>query len=173
MSESAFEALAEDDGPFGLVVAAQCFHRTDPDTRWQRLVDVLAPGAAAAMFWNRWALDASVHDLDAVKSLYDRHEPSLTPDIGDNNEAEWPRDEIVGTAELVDLVERTYPWTRELAALDYVALLGTTSQYSVLPEDARSGLFDDLRAALGDRVTLQGRTLLFQMRRSVATGPRP
>jgi len=26
MSESAFEALAEDDGPFGLVVAAQCFH---------------------------------------------------------------------------------------------------------------------------------------------------
>jgi SAM-dependent methyltransferase len=42
-----FDDLAADDGPFGVVVAAQSFHWADPRTRWQRLADLLAADGMA------------------------------------------------------------------------------------------------------------------------------
>jgi SAM-dependent methyltransferase len=162
----AFESLTAEDGPFGLVVAAQSFHWTDPGTRWRRLVEVLAPGGTAAMFWNRWRLDAAVHDHDAVRGACAEHGPDLTPDLVEiDQDPDWPRHEILGNPDLVGLVESAYAWTWLLSPEDYLALLATTSQYSVMPADARGRLFDSLRTVLGDRVALEGTTLLSRMRR--------
>jgi SAM-dependent methyltransferase len=163
----AFESLTADDGPFGLVVAAQSFHWTDPETRWQRLVEVLAPGGTAALFWNRWRLDGAVHDHDALRRAYAEHGPDLAPDLDEIDQvADWPRREILQAPDLVGLVESVYAWTWHLSTEDYLALLATTSQYSVLPADARGRLFDSLVVVLGDDVALQGSTLLSRMRRS-------
>lgn len=66
-----FESLAQDCGRFGLVVAAQSFHWTDPDTRWKRLVNVLVPGGAAATFWTR----AEIIETDGLEGLVESSYP--------------------------------------------------------------------------------------------------
>ena len=60
------------DGAYGLVVAAQSFHRTDPDTRWARLVGPLAPDGAAAMFWTHWSLAPAANDVDGIRDSLER-----------------------------------------------------------------------------------------------------
>ncbi|MGI9157192.1 MAG: class I SAM-dependent methyltransferase [Marmoricola sp.] len=165
-----FESLTADDGPFGLVVAAQSFHWTDPDTRWQRLVNVLAPGGTAAMFWNSWALDDAAHDYAAIQDSYAQHGPGLIPDTGETAQhSDWPSNELVEVLDLVDHDERSYTWSWHLPREDYLALLATTSQYAVMPEAARGHLFNSLRPTLGSHASLRGRTLLTLMRRASRT----
>jgi hypothetical protein len=161
-----FEDLSAEDGPFGLVVAAQSFHWADPDTRWRRLVDLLAPDAAAAMFWNRWAIDPEAHDVAELRAIYDALGAELVPDLEGDDSDDWPLAEIQQTSGLADVQKRFYPWGLDLATEDYLALLGTTSQYVVLPDEERDRLFARLRHALGTRVTLRAGTQLYLMRRA-------
>lgn len=161
-----FEDLSAEDGPFGLVVAAQSFHWAYPDTRWRRLVDLLAPDGVAAMFWNSWAIDPAAHDVAELRAIYDEPGAGLVPDLGRDDPDDWPLSEIEQTSGLADVQERFYPWGLDLATEDYLSLLGTTSQYAVLPDEARDRLFARLRHALGTRVALDAGTQLYLMRRT-------
>ena len=163
-----FESMEPTDGPFGLVVAAQSFHWTDPETRWRRLVDAMAPGGVAALLWNRWVLDGARHDLALVRRVYAEHHLDLVPDVDVQENEAWPANEISETRELTPPAEGTYTWTWELRAEAYRALLCTTSQYAVLPAGRRDRLLDDLAIVLGDGVTLRGWTELVLTRREVS-----
>lgn len=163
---AAFEDLGHDDGPYGLVIAAQSFHWADPDTRWARLVDLLDTDGTAAMFWNGWSLDPGAHDLAGIRDVYRELGPDLTPDLAARGGGSWPGDEIAATARLVDATERSYEWTWNLLVNQYLSLLATTSQYAVLAEPTRAALFDALRGVLGDDVSLLGQTQLNLMRRA-------
>lgn len=105
---TAFEQVDPGEGPYGLVVAAQSFHWTDPDTRWARLVELIAPDGAAAMFWNNWSLDPAANDVDGIREVYRHHGPDLTPDLARSGPSCWPADEIEATPGLVDSIERSY-----------------------------------------------------------------
>ncbi len=119
------------------------------------------------MFWNNWALDEAEHDYAAIRDAYVQHGPGLIPDTGDiAQHSDWPGNELLEVPDLVDHDERSYTWSWHLSQEDYLALLATTSQYTVMPEAARRGLFNSLRPALGSHVSLRGRTLLNLMRRT-------
>lgn len=154
-----FEDLDPVDGRVGLVVAAQSFHWTDPQTRWPRLVSLLVPGGAAALFWNGWHLDPEVHDLDAVTAAYQEHAPQVVPDLPQPEEA-WPADDLAATPGLTDVQERRYRWTWSMGAPAYAELLSTTSPYAVLKPDVRERLLAAVVTAVGPEVRLVGGTRL-------------
>lgn len=165
-----FEDLGAADGPFGLIVAAQSFHWTDPGSRWGRMLELLAPSGAAALFGNSWYLDPAAHDPDLVRRAYEEFAPALIPDLPTDERDPWPGNEIEATVGLTDLQERCYDWSRELPTPAYLALLSTTSQYAVAPERVRAGLLEELRSLLGERVRLTGTTELHLMRRTPPVG---
>lgn len=155
-----FEDLDPADGRFGLVVSAQAFHWTDPATRWPRLVSLLVPGGAAALFWNGWHLDPQVHDLGAVAAAYQEHAPQVVPDLPQPHDDPWPGDELAATDGLTDHEERRYRWSLSMDAQAYGELLSTQSSYAVLPTDVRDRLLAAVTAAVGPQVQLVGGTRL-------------
>lgn len=163
-----FEDFDESDGPFGLIYSAQAFHWTDPATRWPRLHSLLSPGGAAALFWNHWELDSGAHDVTAVRDLYAGYGPQVRPDLGEV-EGEAERDSELQTLQhggFTDIDERTFTWQRSLETSAYLALLATTSQYAILPDDTRTGLLGALDGILGPTTQLRGSTYLQLARRA-------
>lgn len=95
LRQATFEDVAPDEGPFGVVVAAQSFHWTDPETRWSRLASLLGKDGVAFLFWNGWQLDPTHHDLEGVRQVYRRDGGTLVPGIDDHRgETNWAEDEI-------------------------------------------------------------------------------
>lgn len=163
--QATFEDVAPDEGPYGVVIAAQSFHWADPRTRWTRLARLLGKDGIAFLFWNGWQLDPTQHDLDAVRQVYRRDGGDLAPDIDDHRAgADWAQDEIAAEPALATADSTTYAWDWELPVDNYLSLLATTSQYAVADPHRRRNLFNALEAVLGDTVRLNGRTLLLSTR---------
>jgi SAM-dependent methyltransferase len=152
---------------FGLVVAAQSFHWTDPDTRWRRLADLLIPGGAAGLFWNAWMLDPATHDHRRIRAVFDGEGAGLRPDIVSPTDDDQPLDGMARVSELVDHRIERYSWRWVLATPDYLGLLATTSQYAVLAEDTRARILGALAETLDAEVHLHVVTELTLVRRSV------
>ena len=166
------QATFEDVGPdqvYDVVIAAQSFHWADPASRWPRLASLLRTGGRAFLFWNGWHLAPQVHDVDAVLALYAHGGHGLQPDVDDHrSDVTWAESEIEAEPALAVVDARTYQWPWRLPVDDYLALLNTTSQYSVTEAAVREPLLKSLSELLGDLVTLNGTTLLLQV---AATDP--
>ncbi|WP_160311226.1 class I SAM-dependent methyltransferase [Streptacidiphilus anmyonensis] len=69
---SCFEQWQPGGRRFDLAYAAQAWHWLDPETRRDRVFDMLAPGGALALFWNLLGIvDPVVHrELAAVDTAY-------------------------------------------------------------------------------------------------------
>ncbi|TDD22004.1 class I SAM-dependent methyltransferase [Nonomuraea diastatica] len=154
---------------FGLLYSAQAWHWVDPDVRWRKAAEVLAPGGAVALFWHVDMIkDAAV--LDAALAVYRAHTPHIVPDTGLPTEASietsgWWR-ELERQTAFQDLSARLYPSERTLSTTDYLALLTTRSAIRMLGDDVRAGFLGALRDVLGDQVTLSVTTALYLARRT-------
>ena len=73
-----FEEWTPPAGGVPLVYSAQAWHWVDPDLRWARAAQALAPGGALAVFGHRYVfVDADLEQ--ALRELYGRLEPHLLP----------------------------------------------------------------------------------------------
>lgn len=168
------QAIFEDVDPaqvYDVVIAAQSFHWAHPASRWPRLSSLLRTGGRAFLFWNGWHLAPQVHDVDAVLTPYADVGHGLEPDVDDHrSDVNWAESEIEAEPALVLVDARTYQWPWRLPVEKYLALLNTTSQYSVAAARVREPLLKSLSELLGDLVTLNGRTLLLQVAANDAPG---
>ncbi|TDD02396.1 class I SAM-dependent methyltransferase [Nonomuraea deserti] len=154
---------------FGLLYSAQAWHWVDPDVRWRKAAEVLAPGGAVALFWHVDMIkDAAV--LDAALAVYRAHTPHIVPDTELPTEASIETSgwwlELERQPAFQDLSARLYPSERTLSTTDYLALLTTRSVVRMLGDDVRAGFLGALRDALGDQVTLSMTTALYLARRT-------
>lgn len=167
------QATFEDVDPaqvYDVVIAAQSFHWADPASRWPRLSSLLRTDGRAFLFWNGWHLAPAAHDVDAVLTLYAVGGRGLQPDVEDHrSDVNWAESEIDAEPALGLVDARTYEWPWRLPVDEYLALLNTTSQYSVAAASVREPLLKSLSELLGDLVTLNGRTLLLQVAANDAT----
>lgn len=154
--------------PYGLLYSAQAWHWTDPDTRWQRAADLLAPGAALALFWNgdriadadlRAAVLAAHQEYAPEALLEEEHVPE------DRLAEHWPGTDLVANPAFGDRAERLYQWERTMSMDDFVAVLSTQSSYRILEQPARHALFDAIRP-LATEVRLAMETVLYLARRT-------
>lgn len=163
-----FEDWTPPAGGVPLVYSAQAWHWVDAATRYGLLHDALAPGGAAALFWNGYVF-ADQETADATNGVYAVHAPELmepppSPDGSDFVYAAEVRDSglftDVRTTVFHSLV--AYPTAR------YRALLGTFSGHRMLPDERRDALHDALAAVidrLGGVVSIDLATALVLARR--------
>lgn len=167
------QATFEDVDPaqvYDVVIAAQSFHWADPTSRWPRLSSLLRTDGRAFLFWNGWHLAPQAHDVDAVLTLYADDGRGLEPDVDDHrSDVNWAESEIEAEPTLALVDARTYQWPWRLPIDDYLALLNTTSQYSIMEAGVRESLLKSLSELLGGFVTLNGTTLLLQVAANEAT----
>src|SRR5258708_21666566 len=70
----AFEQLDLPESSFDLIFSAQAFHWVDPEVRYKKAHDLLAPGGGIALFWNVYDLVATpvLHEVRSACLAYSR-----------------------------------------------------------------------------------------------------
>jgi SAM-dependent methyltransferase len=163
---AALERTAAATNHFGLVTSAQSWHWTDPATRHEKVAALLRPEGALAVFWNRdWLADPAL--VEAHLAVHREIAPQMDPSLGPVAEREYPDlPDLAAHPAFAGVERRIYRWTRRLRREDTLALLGTHSEYRMLPEETRRDLFEALKPQLPDEVEFAGGTVLFLARRS-------
>jgi SAM-dependent methyltransferase len=163
--QSDFERWDPAGERFGLVYSAQAWHWIDPEVRYQRARQALAPGGLLAAFWNRPAWGPS--DLrDALLTVYAELAPELSTDgsmhpaasRSDSEDEEWAGELATATG-FADPHCRTYGWDQLSTAPAYVGTLATLSEYRLLDPDRRERIL----AAVRDEIDAHGGTVTMAM----------
>lgn len=153
IAESDFEHLDLRGESFPLLYSATAWHWVDPQQRYRRAREALAPGGLLAAFWNR--VDWS--DSELRRDLAEAYE-RITPDMPAHNPMhpanpapvsalDWAA-EIAGAAGFADPVDRVYRWSEEYTPDEYAGLLATHSEFRLLDADRRERLLEAVRAVI-------------------------
>lgn len=136
---------------FDLVVAAQAWHRLDPEVAPHRAADVLGPGGVLAPFWN-----LSTHD-EATKEALDRVHAELGPTGGAGPLAggsDWSPESRIGA---IDASGRFGPvetfdidWTREYSRAEWLDQLPSHSVHRLMEPDDLARLLDAIAEVIDD-----------------------
>jgi SAM-dependent methyltransferase len=132
-----FERWRPGDQRYPLIFAAQSWHWIEPEVRYRRAREALAPGGVLAAFWNRPRWER-VELREALRDAYARTAPDADID-GPMHPADG-----LGQAEV-----RSYEWTLDYSAAEYADLLGTLSDHRLLPKRSRCALLDAVSDAIG------------------------
>ena len=121
--------------PFDLVFSASAFHWIDPAVGYPKAAKALTPSGAIALCWNRHPPEEN-RMRRALDDIYQ----SIAPELGGQGGAEpfsatlqRPIDEIEASGCFGEVVTRSYEWSAEYAADEYVRLLHTYSDHLALP----------------------------------------
>jgi SAM-dependent methyltransferase len=156
IERSDFETWDPHGRTFPLVFSAQAWHWISPAVGYKRAAAVLEPDGVLAAFWNR-PIWHKADTRDALVRAYE--EAGVEPAAGDPNhpanpfpahDAHWS-DEIAAASGLTDADIRSYDWSPEYSAADYVALLSTHSPVRVMDEGRRAELLDAVGRAIDGR----------------------
>jgi SAM-dependent methyltransferase len=130
---------------FDLLTAGHSWHWVDPGSGLAKAASVTNPGATVALFWNYHALDAPL--LEAFESVYAKCAPELDV-LGRDPTGSPDRDPFTGSSLFTRGRSRTYRWSRELSADDWVTMLATFSDHRRLGQGRLRELQDALREAI-------------------------
>jgi SAM-dependent methyltransferase len=150
-----FERWRPGDQRYPLIFAAQSWHWIEPEVRYRRAREALAPGGVLAAFWNRPRWER-VELREALRDAYARTAPDADIDgpmhpanpEGPEQREDWG-EEIARADGLGQAEVRSYEWTLDYSAAEYADLLGTLSDHRLLPKRSRCALLDAVSDAIG------------------------
>jgi len=140
-----FEAWDPAGRTFDLLTAGHAWHWVNPAIGLPKAASVLTPGGTVALFWNYHALEESL--LKRLERVYAACAPELEV-LGRDRTGSPDLDPFMGSDHFTPGEPRTYRWTRELSANEWVAMLATFSDHQRLGKDRLPRLQDALRAAI-------------------------
>lgn len=171
--ESAFEAW-EPDGRFDAVVSVQAWHWIEPDVRYVRARDALAPGAMLAAMWTfpdwqrcptREALSRAYRDAPVrMTADFPMHPDSEPSRLAGDWEAEIAADGGFTAARV-----RRFAWSQGYSGEAYTALLATHQDHILLDgsdQAALLGAIEHCIAEHGGRLDLPLATYVCLARRA-------
>ncbi|WP_446664447.1 class I SAM-dependent methyltransferase [Flexivirga sp. B27] len=157
-----FEAWEPAGRSFDAVTFAQSFHWVEPTSAARKAWDVLRPGGALALMWNRYTeLDPP---RDAITAIDERH-LAVTPSARPSEDREESVDELLRGMGFT--VERhTFRSDRVMTTEAWLNLVFTYSRYVVLDDERRAAVRADLTALAGpDGVHLENDALVVLARK--------
>jgi SAM-dependent methyltransferase len=148
---SSFEDWEPRGAPFDLVFAATSWHWLDPDVRYVKAAEVLAPGSVLGLVTTGHVLPEGADPFFAeVQEVYEevgegRMEPLRPEDFSDDR-ADIEASELFGDVQVCRyLTDVAY------TADEYIALLETFSGHRVMEPAARERLYRGVRRLIGAR----------------------
>jgi SAM-dependent methyltransferase len=157
---TSFEEWKSDGRLFDLVIAATSFHWIDSEIAYPKCAAVLKPKGSLAMFSNMH-IQRDEGFFVRVQDVYRAAAPSMigAAENMNRNTCELPDHAVFG-----DPIVRSYRWTAEYNATEYISLLGTFSDHINLPAQERrnlfSGIADLIDSEYGGRVLKHYETVL-------------
>lgn len=149
-----FEKIPLQDNEFDLVFSGTAFHWIPEETGYPKVLNVLKSGGAIAVFWNKPAPESLDNPLHLkMQEVYEKY-------FGSGNVKKFESqlsnpqeryEKIIRTLEKYGFVQaecRLYKQVREFNAEDYISLISTYSDHIALPEQGKSQLFNEIRAAI-------------------------
>jgi SAM-dependent methyltransferase len=165
----------EPEERFDLVFSATAFHWIPEETGYAKVLRLLKPGGAVALFWNRAFTGRTDDPLHAeIQRIYRKYRPE---------KAEPEEFSERGCRKVMDALERygfsdvecrLFHRTRTLSAADYAGLLQTYSDHQTAGEDERRGLIPEVEAAItahGGAITIHDTMDLYLARRGLNAPP--
>jgi SAM-dependent methyltransferase len=158
VENTSFEEWHAAPGSFEVVISAQAWHWIQPEIRLTKAHDLVVPGGALALFWNRSEWPDSPLSR-AIDEVYQR----VVPSFGARTPGRSPQDvgrracidELDASPLFGDLEHHEHPWTTSYDTNAYLELLETQSDHRLLDPERRARLFE----GIADAIETDGGTL--------------
>jgi len=138
-------------GSFEVLMSAQAWHWIQPEIRLAKAHDLVVPGGALALFWNRSEWPDSLLSR-AIDEVYERVVPALAARTPGRSPQDLGRraciDELDASPLFGDLELYEHPWTTSYDTKGYLELLDTQSDHRLLDAERRARLFEGIAAAI-------------------------
>ena len=135
---------------FDLAISGTAFHWIDPALGYTRLAEVLRPGGAVALFWNKHVRvpGDEYGFFDEAQALYEQAWPDEPKGVkllyaGDLDDPEGRAIEESGL--FGPLTVRRYEWTQQYSADTYRNVINTYSNHRALEQPRRQALYDGIQ----------------------------
>lgn len=162
-----FEEWDDKRRAFDLITSGHAWHWIDPTIGRQRATQLLRPAGAIARCWNYHAVDEPL--LARFEAAYRRCAPGIQV-IGRDPSTLPDDDNSFAASPAFNHVERrTYRWSREMSAEEWIGLLSTFGDHIRLPVKQFADLAEHLERAIADcggTVRARGGTYLILASRS-------
>jgi SAM-dependent methyltransferase len=151
--ESDFEHWHLPSARFRLLISAQAWHWTDPDTRYAKARAALRTDGALAVFWNHpdWQGCELRAELDQAyreaAPEIEKGAPMRPSTEQEDLYADWQA-EIAAAAGFGSAEVRNYAWNSRHTGEQYVRLLGTASDHLLLEPATRERLLERIKAVI-------------------------
>lgn len=143
---TSFEDWPAQPETFDLVMSATAFHWIPPEIGYPKAAQILKPGGTLAIFSNEHPTPFTGFFAE-VQPIYRR----VVPQWSHTPESPTIEERIATTAATIDktalfapVVVKTYAWTQDYTAQEYIRLLNTYSDNRNLPPEQRAQLFREL-----------------------------
>jgi SAM-dependent methyltransferase len=150
-----FETWPAEREAFQLVVSAQAWHWIDAEVRYSKAHEVLSPGGALAVFWNRPRWEANPL-RERVDEVYARCAPDLKAREPGFPGLKEPRVDAERAAEIEAsglfgaVTRRSYHWSKCYSTQEWLMLLQTQSDHRMLPCALRAKLLEGVAQVIDE-----------------------
>lgn len=156
---------------FRLALAAQSWHWTDPEVRYQRAHELLTPGGWLALTWNTprrtdRSLDA---DLDALYAARANGLRAREPGSAGVHRGQWSSGDLTANPLFGVVLHWRHDWVESYDAVRYSRLVATQSDHLMLEPAVLAELVREIRQLVdrhGGRITLTYATDLYLAQRT-------
>lgn len=145
-----FEEYEGDQDSFDLIYSATAFHWIPVELGFPKLFNLLKPGGAIALFWNRAFVGKEDDPLhQAIQQIYTELRPDSTYKVlrYETKRYESTISNIL-TYGFTDLEFRLLHNERQFDAEEYIALLQTYSDHAMLPKDLKNEFEDSVKEVI-------------------------
>jgi trans-aconitate methyltransferase len=162
----------EPAGPYHGLVAAQSWHWTRAEHRYDKAAGLLREGGIIALFWNRthWRHPPVGEAIDAVYRRYGIEHDRVPRTV--NAPDPWPRNDLEELATFGDVEVRTYPSSQTYSATQWCDYMASTSEHLILEPAKNRALLAEVRQVIEDQsggsIEISSRCDLYLARRTAA-----
>jgi len=143
-----FEEVSLVPDCYDLLYAAQAFHWTDPALRWTLCRRYVRPGGTVALIYNYGPLQQAGPEKDLGEELEAITAGAMRRSDHQTSVQAWTR-EMEGSGVFSSVQVRRYSWQRSFTAEQYAGLVGTYSDFMMLPADLQEKVTEAILRIIG------------------------
>lgn len=142
---ASFESWEPEAGKrFNLIYSAQAFHWIDPQIKYKKCHELLAPNGCLALFWYD-DVEQESGAFPEIKALLDDYIPDFNEGINQAEKVEAQKQEIFSSGYFQDTRVSQYFWDYTVSSDDYIKIINSHSGFMALADATKAELEQEIR----------------------------